>query len=301
MDANPLLKLLGFSNTDRVVIIHLDDVGMCQASVEAYIDLVDFGLISSASVMVPCPWFPAVVDYSRHHAGIDLGVHLTLNCEWQTYRWGPISVEGIKGGLIDSDGYLFRSPEDTDRYANPDAVRSEIAAQLNRALNAGIDVTHIDTHMGTVTHPNFRTGYVELALQHRLPFLSVRADVQQLQTHFLMDQATAESTVELVASLEAQGVPTLDWMVMLPLNQPQDRIEQVKRVFAEIPNGVTHLVIHAAKASPELRALAPDWPSRVADYQAFTDDSLRKFIKTSGIQLLGYRAIREAWRAKVGS
>ncbi|MHB8630218.1 MAG: polysaccharide deacetylase family protein [Aggregatilineales bacterium] len=297
MDPNPLLKRLGFSDTDRVVIIHIDDVGMCQASLAAYADLVDFGLISSAAVMVPCPWFPAVADYCRHHTGLDLGVHLTLNSEWDMYRWGPVSTEAVNGGLIDSEGYLFRSPDDTYRYAAPDAVQSEIAAQLNRALNAGIDVTHIDTHMGTVAHPKYSAGYIELAVQHRLPLFVPRADAHGYQVRFGMDQATAERTARTVRELEMQGVPLLDSMTALPLNQPEDRIEQAKRALSALPAGVTHFIIHAAKDSAELRAIAPDWPSRVADYQAFTSESLRNFVKTSGLQVIGYRVIRESWRA----
>lgn len=299
MNANPLLKRLGFSDSDRVAIIHVDDVGMCQASLAAYADLVDFGLISSAAVMVPCPWFPAVAAYCHHHDGLDLGVHLTLNSEWDMYRWGPISAEAFNGGLIDSEGYLFRSPEDTDRYAAPDAVQAEIAAQLNRALNAGIDATHIDSHMGTVTHPQYSTGYVELALQHRLPLFVPRADAHGYQARFGMDQARAERTARMVQELEMQGVPLLDSMTALPLDQPEDRIAQAKRALNDLSAGVTHFIIHAAKDSAELRAIAPDWPSRVADYQAFTSEDLRTFVKASGIQVIGYRVLREVWRAGI--
>ena len=95
MDPSPVLKKLGFSPRDRVAIIHVDDIGMCQASVEAYADLFGFGLISSGAVTVPCPWFLAAAEFARVHPQVDPGVHLTLNREYQTYRWGSISTREI--------------------------------------------------------------------------------------------------------------------------------------------------------------------------------------------------------------
>jgi chitin disaccharide deacetylase len=88
---NSALRHLGFGPRDRVVIIHADDIGMCQATLPALADLLDFGLLSSAAVMVPCPWFPAAAAFCRAHPVVDMGVHLTLNAEWSTYRWGPVA------------------------------------------------------------------------------------------------------------------------------------------------------------------------------------------------------------------
>ena len=110
MNPNPILQKLGYSNNDRVVIFHADDINMSQASLAAYIDLVDYGLVSSAAAMAPCPWFPALARYLRENQGnpaIDIGVHLTLNSEWDAYRWGPISTADKATGLIDEEGYLF--------------------------------------------------------------------------------------------------------------------------------------------------------------------------------------------------
>ncbi|GAF81194.1 unnamed protein product, partial [marine sediment metagenome] len=82
MIPNPALKKIGFSDLDRLVIFHADDIGMCQGSLSAYDDLLTFGLLSSAATMVPCPWFPAVGMFYRNHPNkekLDIGVHLTLN------------------------------------------------------------------------------------------------------------------------------------------------------------------------------------------------------------------------------
>src|SRR5215208_5950011 len=106
MMPNPALRRLGFADNDRVAIIHTDDIGMCQASVTAFAELAAFGLISSGAVMVPCGWFPAVAADSRANPGYDLGVHSTITCEWDVYRWGPISTCDSASGLIDAEGYF---------------------------------------------------------------------------------------------------------------------------------------------------------------------------------------------------
>src|SRR4051812_41949324 len=129
MTPNPALRILGFSDHDRVAIIHADDIGMCQASVTAFADLVAFGLISSGAVMVPCAWFPAAAAASRARPDDDLGIHLTLTCEWNAYRWGPISTADPASGMIDDEGYFFRSTELAQTHGQPDAVARELAAQ----------------------------------------------------------------------------------------------------------------------------------------------------------------------------
>lgn len=295
MQPNPMMKKLGLAPADRAVVIHADDIGMCQASFTAWADLVDFGLISSAATMVPCPWFPAVAAYCREHPDVDLGVHLTLTSEWDAYRWGPLSTRDPASGLLDGEGYFPRQAESVQERADPGAVRREMQAQLERALAAGIDVTHIDSHMGTVLHPRFAWDYVQLALQHRLPFIMVRLDEAGYR-EMGMDEAGATFAVQLVAQLEAQGVPIFDRIAMLPLDQSIDQMDVAKRMFDELPPGLSNLIIHPSADTPELRAITPDWPSRVAHYRAFTSEELRAYVRDSGVQVIGYRALRDLMR-----
>ncbi len=180
---NPILKKLGFTQQDRLAIIHADDLGMCHASLVAGAELFEYGLVSSGAVMVPCPWFPAVADYARSHPKADLGIHLTLNSEWQNYRWGPLSSRDPQSGLLDEQGYFHRQAHQTQELADPQAVQIEMAAQMERALAAGIRPTHADTHMGTVAHPKFMLGYIQLALQYGVPAMMLRLDEEWLAGH----------------------------------------------------------------------------------------------------------------------
>ena len=296
MNPNPMLRKLGLADDDRVVIIHTDDIGMCQASLAAFADLVDFGLISSGATMVPCPWFPQVAAYCRAHPSVDLGVHLTLTCEWEAYRWGPISTRDAASGLIDEEGYFYRQSEPVQEHGDPTAVQTELLAQVERALKAGIDVTHVDTHMGTVMHQKFIPAYLQVAAQHRLPPMLPRWS-QALQHEMGLDAETAVFAARVMPEIEAQGVPMFDHLAMMPLDEPAHRVETAKRLLNALPPGLSYFILHPAKDTPELRAIAPDWPNRVADYEAFTSPELRDYVKGSGLHVIGYRTLRDLMRA----
>jgi len=297
MSANPLLKKLGFSDDDRVIIIHTDDIGMCQASLQAYMDLVDIGIISAASVMVPCPWFPATAAFCREHADkVDMGVHLTLTSEWDGYRWGPLSTRDPASGLIDEEGYFYRQTEPAQIHANAEAVKREMQAQIKQAVEAGIDVTHIDSHMGTVFHPKFLGDYVELALQHRAPPLLLRQDSAGMQALGIPPKI-ATALAQHLEALEAQGLPLLDHLHQMSLEgSGEGRLEQVARALAALPPGLSYFIIHPSKDSPELRAITPDWRCRVADYRTFTDEAMHRVLKRLGIHVIGYRLLRDQMR-----
>lgn len=292
MTPNPVLKKLGLADNDRVAIIHTDDIGMCQASVDAFSDLNEAGIISSGAVMVPCPWFLHAASYARQHPEADLGVHLTLTSEWQTYRWGPISTRNPGSGMIDEQGLFYRASQPVQQHGDPAAVEIELNAQVERAIQAGIVPTHVDTHMGTVAHPKFMGIYVQLAMKHRLPPMVFRMDEAGWRAAG-MDAETAQTAMTVVQQLESYGLPILDGMSGMPLDNNENRMELTKQMLSALKPGITHFIIHPSKDTPELRAITPDWPCRAGDYQDFMREDLRAHIKAIGLHVIGYRALAE--------
>lgn len=295
MHSNPVLKKLGLADSDRVVIIHTDDIGMCQASVDAFSDLWSFGLISSGAVMVPCSWAPYAAAFAREHPEADLGVHITLTSEWTNYRWGPISSREAKSGMMDSEGFFPRTSAEFQDKAEPNSVRQEMAAQIARAKAWGIVPTHMDTHMGTVAHPKFMLDYVQQAMANKLPPMIFRMDKEGWKhAHRSITDELAEAAAQMVLQLEEVGLPMLDNIAGLELDaDPATRVDQAKAVLGSLQAGITHFIIHPSKETPELKAIAPDWRCRVADYQTFLREDLRQFVKESGLHVIGYRALRD--------
>lgn len=295
MKPNPFLKKLGFSDNDRAVIIHTDDIGMCHASVQAFKDLWAFGTITSGAVMTPCPWFPATAQMCRENPEIDMGVHATLNAEWENYRWGPVSTREQASGLMDADGYFHQWHPAVYQNAKPEAVEAEVNAQIEKAFAAGIDVTHVDSHMGTVMNPRFVQSYVQAGSSRLLPNLLPRPDAQGWNM-MAGDAQVRAAYAPIMDMIEQLGLPLVDGILGMPLEHGDDHIGIAKKLLGEAPVGITHFILHPSIDTPELRAIAPDWRARVANYNAFMSDELKKFIESEDIKLIGYRQIREAMR-----
>lgn len=299
MSVNPALRRLGFADDERVVVLHADDIGMCQATLPAYEEALDFGVLSSAAVMMPCPWSSGLARFCRERAGdsrLDMGVHLTVNCEWSDYRWGPISTSDASSGLSARDGGMHRWAREVADTVDLRALEGELRAQVDRALEGGIDVTHVDTHMLTLWHPRLLGSYYRIALEYRLPLFLLRSAAA------MFDSAHVEASAlhELQAMLEEAeegGMALFDEIQVLPLDGAQDRLGAGKAALAAArPGCLTNILIHPAIDTPEIRAIAPDWECRVADYALFTSEAWRDTIAASGACVIGFRALRDRLR-----
>jgi chitin disaccharide deacetylase len=295
MTPNPFLQKLGFLNTDRLVIIHTDDIGMCHASLQAFKDLWNFGTITSGAVMVPCPWFPAAAQMCRENPDMDMGVHATLNAEWEAYRWSPLSTRDQASGLLDVNGYFHQWQDAVYQNAKPEAVEAEVNAQIERALAAGIDVTHVDSHMGTIMSPLFIQSYIQAAASRRLPNMLPRIDAQGMEITG-MNEGQRKVYEPIMNQLLEAGVPMLEGLISMPLDEPNGQMEIAKDLLGNLPVGITHFILHPSIDTAELRSIAPDWESRVANYNTFISNELKKFIEHEDIKLIGYRHIRNAMR-----
>jgi predicted glycoside hydrolase/deacetylase ChbG (UPF0249 family) len=295
---NPFLKRLGFGPDDRVAIVHADDIGAYQASLPAIDDLFEAGLLSSCATMVPCPWFPAVAEWARRTPAADVGVHATLTAEYLSYRWGPISTQDSASGLLDDEGYLHRTTAALHAAGDPAAAAAEQRAQLDRALAAGIDVTHIDSHMGASFSPKFLAGYLAAGAAGRVPnfvprFGSGPAAGLAAPPEWAAQWAGVEQ------ELEAQGLPLVDYFDYMALNRHEHRVAEAKALFDRLPAGLSYVVLHPALDTPELRAVTPaDWRSRVADHEAFCSGELRAHVRDTGVQVIGWRVVRDALRGQ---
>ena len=162
MPETTLAERLGYAPDAKLIIVNCDDLGSSRSANVAVYDALRNGLATSASLMVPCPW---ARDAAAQYRGEDVGVHLTLNREWETYRWGPITHAP---SLLDGDGGFPRTLEDTWDHADLEEVRRELRAQVERAILWGFDVSHLDSHMGTLQlRADFFDVYLELAVDFR--------------------------------------------------------------------------------------------------------------------------------------
>jgi predicted glycoside hydrolase/deacetylase ChbG (UPF0249 family) len=274
-----LAERLGYPPDAKLVIVNCDDLGSSRAANVAVYDALRNGLGTSASLMVPCPW---ARDAAAGYRGDDVGVHLTLNSEWETYRWAPITQAP---SLLDGDGGFPRTIEDTWDHADLDEVRRELRAQVERAILWGFDVTHLDSHMGTLQlRADFFDAYLELAVDFDLPLRMGPSGGERVVGFPYRDLA------------EAEGIIFPDQFV---LYSGVGARRHVEKALFDLRPGVTEVYLHPAVDTDELRASHPDWAGRVEDHAFLCNDpSLRDLVERAGATLIGYRELRDLQRAR---
>jgi hypothetical protein len=269
---------LGYPDDAKLLILSCDDLGFCHAANVGVYQALRDGLGTSASLMVPCPWARGAAAAYR---GEDVGVHLTVNAEFDLYRWGPITHAP---SLLDGDGGFPRTVEDVWDHADLDEVRRECRAQVERAILWGFDVSHLDAHMGTMQiKSEFFDVYLDLAVEFRLPLRLSSPATESLIGFPFRDLA------------DEAGVVFPDDFVHVPgVGSRQILLDAIPKMRP----GVTEAYLHPAVASPELEAMAPDWEARVDDHRLLVHDpDLRDALHTEGITVIGYRPLRDLMRA----
>ena len=271
-----LVERLGSPSGAKLVIINGDELGLTHSSNVGVYDALRHGAATSASMMVPAPWGR---DAAAQYRGEDVGVHLTLNSEWDTYRWGPITHSP---SLLDGDGGFPRTVADVWDHADLDEVRKECRAQVERAIYWGFDVSHLDTHLGALqARPEFFDVYLELAVDFGLPF-RLAGEAAQRQIGFPFRKLAAE-----------EGAVFPDHFVSARPGAQR----AIERALFDLAPGVTEIQTHPAMDTDELRAACTDWPGRVEDHAYLRHDpSLADLIERAGATLIGDRELRELQR-----
>jgi len=274
-----LAERLGYGSGDRLLIVNCDDLGSTFAANVAVYEALRSGVATSATLMVPCPW---AREAAARYRGEDVGVHLTLNAEFDLYRWGPITHAP---SLLDGDGGFPRTITDVWEHADLDEARRELRAQVERAILWGFDVSHLDSHMGTLQlRPEFFDIYLELAVEFRLP-LRLSGASSERKIGFPFRRLAAE-----------EGVLFPDQLVNVPGGVGSRRV--IERIVMDLRPGVTEVLLHPAVDTAELRVLAPDWAARVDDHDFVVNDGgIRAMLARGNIHLIGYRELRDLQRA----
>jgi len=225
----------------------------------------------------------------------DIGVHLTLTAEYETCRWRALSSVNPSSGLLSNDRCLWKTSKEAVEHISPKIAEQEIRAQIDYALQSGIDVTHIDSHMGTVVNPKFISSYLSLAREYKIPAFLPRLNSEEIDA-FGWGEFT-EIILNLYNSLDAEGFPIIDHMIIDTGGEYPDKAEYYCERFKEVKSGLTHFLFHPAKMSPELQAITPDsakW--RNQDYEAFINPLIRQCVEELDLQIIGYRQIRDVLR-----
>ena len=280
-----LQERLGYSKDAKLLILHADDLGMSHSENAATFSGMEHGSISSASIMMPTPWISEAANYQHQHPVADLGLHLTLTSEWNYLKWG--SVASNVPGLLNKNGFLFSSVDSVYRSATAAEVEKELRAQIEKAKSLGLDITHLDSHMGTLFgRPDYLKVFIKLGREYKVPVLLCKP-IFKLAFHVDLDSLTTDKDV------------TID---MIYMAYPQDYKNGMENfytgVLRSLKPGVSEIIFHAAYNDSEMQAATIDHPDygaewRQADFNFFSGDKCKALLKEQNIQLITWREIRD--------
>jgi predicted glycoside hydrolase/deacetylase ChbG (UPF0249 family) len=274
---------LGHPADSKLLILHADDLAAAHSIDVASFAGLENGAVTSASIMVPSPWIAEVAAYARAHPNADLGLHLTLTSEWETYRWGSVESADKVPSLLDAAGTFPNDEKLVAANAKPVEVEREIRAQISRALSLGIHPTHLDSHMGSLfTTPELIATYVKVAHEYHLPFLAIKG--------------SALAAPE--AGVTSRDV-VLDALIIADEHVPRD---QWKTFYLNAINnlkpGLTEIIVHLGHDDSELQAVMVNhepygsaWRQR--DYDVLTSPEFRKALQDNHVILVTWKELQK--------
>lgn len=269
--------------TEKLLIVHADDAGVSHSTNAAIIAAFEKKAINSASIMVPCPWFPEIAAYAKAHPELDWGIHITLTAEWKNYKWGGVSSSNEISSLLDKDGYMYASVEEFKKHAQPEEVRKEIRAQIRKAMAAGIKLTHLDNHMGSLfSSPELFKIYQETGREFHLPVMV---------------------PVNLVHIMAPQLLPYIDTVNNTPLDQfitafkaaPAGKWhEYYDQALKQLKPGINEIIFHLAYDDDEMKAVTIEHPDfgaawRQNDFNYVTSGAFKELLEKEGIRLITWK------------
>lgn len=280
-----IAERLGHPANTKLLILHADDLGVAHSENAASFDALDRGAVNSASVMMPTPWVTEVAAYAKAHPNADLGLHLTLTSEWETYRWGTVAPADKVPSLLDADGTLPREVGPVATRAKLAEVEIELRAQVDRAMALGIRPTHLDSHMGSLfTTPGLIATYIKVARSYGLPFLALRT-------------APPGGAANAPAWPVVASDPLLDTVVMAGPEIPREQWKAFYlKAVADLKPGLTEMIVHLGHDDAELRAVTVGHDAygsawRQRDYDVLTSPEFRKALADNHVVLVTWREL----------
>lgn len=281
-----LLKKLGYSENSKLLIIHADDTGLSHSENRATIQALENGMVNSYSIMTPCPWFYNIANFAKINPHFDYGIHLTLTCEWEKYKFGPVLPITEVPSLVDKNGYFHKTRDSFKNNATANEVKKELHAQMEKAISFGLHPTHIDSHMYSIgVRPEFLEIFRNLGKIYNLPVLLNK----QLIKFAGLDNESCIIESDLLVDEIHLGKNT---------DFKKGKLKNYyDSVLDNLNAGFNMLLIHPAFDDNEMQSITENHPNfgsewRQIDFDYFTSQESMSKLKKNNIKLVTWKEIK---------
>ena len=285
---------LGFPAGRKVLILHADDIGMCEETNIAVIPYLENQHIQSASVMMPCEYSDEFMQWYKANANYDIGLHLTLTSEWPTWRWGTVTNKDLVPSLLDSYEFMWSNVWEVVRNAEPEEVEKEIRAQIAKALSMGITPTHLDTHMGTLYYSDeFLKIFLDIAEEYQIPALVF--DLSSDSIIEKLEEMDIPITDYLIERCNDYNMPKLDYVCSTPDGNTYEEFrDNFFEVVRSLNPGITEIIFHPSVESDKLKDIPESWQRRIVwEAQILADQEVIDFLKEEQIIFTTWKELME--------
>lgn len=281
---------LGYSKETKLLIIHADDFGLCHSENRATIKAMEDGVVNSASIMVPCPWFTEAAQYTKKNPDLCIGIHLTLTNEWGRYKWGPVADACEVPSLINEDGFMHAECPDVSKHAKIEEVEKELRAQIERAIAAGVKPTHFDSHMGCLFYDrgDLFEVYTRLGKEYKVPTM--------VNKEFFTYMVPGEDhSAKFMKYLDDPDLVIANKVMMDPGIKAKEDLFNFysSQIGSSLLEGLNVMIMHVGYNDEELSGITARAKNREWDLEYFTSDECRKILKDNNIQLVTWKEIGE--------
>lgn len=284
---------LGYPEGKKVLLLHMDDIGMCPEANTAAERYIENNHIISGAVMMPCPNATGFINWAKANPKADIGLHLTLTSEWKTYRWPPLTDPAKVPGLIDQEGKLWRDVPAVVTHASPAEVETEIRAQIEKCLALGYTPTHIDTHMGTLYgSPDYVEVFFKVAQEYNIPANAI--DLSDLEVVNKFKEQGYPINDDVVKLADEYRLPKLDNFSSVPSGKTYE--EKRDKFFALVKSlnpGLTEIIFHPSVETENLKTITNSWQQRVWEAQLFSDPVVHQFFEQEEIIHTNWKEIMD--------
>lgn len=268
---------------------------------QAIMHLLEEGKVSSATIMAVAPGFEEASAWSARRRQPNVGIHLTMTSEFDALRWSSLTHHP---SLHDESGHQYKTVKEFEEGAQTSAVLKEISAQYERVKKSGIEISHVDNHMGSLY--GMETG------RSLLPQMFWRISRWRLPSRFfryihaedplLGSLKNIERPVARAAALaDTFGVSIPDFLLSHPFGlQEGETYDSFKQSIIDklykLPDGLSETYIHPGVEDPWMLANIPHWEKRVWESRLPFDDDFTYAMHDADVKLTNYRYVQEHLR-----